>query len=149
MNDFENAVIQQLEKAEQIFSEVINNHLTTNKNLIDAKKKLDVQERMISMNQAQILEQSRKISANEEKILEQSRKISAYEEKILEQSCKLAAQAAKIDEQDYELSLHREKLQDLLQKVVKLEQNGSSNIFKTITIVIAVAAVTTLVKKYI
>jgi hypothetical protein len=50
-------VSQQLEKAENIFSEEINNHLTTNKNLIDAKKKLDEQERMISIKQTQILEQ--------------------------------------------------------------------------------------------
>ncbi len=70
---------QQLEKAENIFSEEINNHLTTNKNLIDAKKKLDEQERMISIKQTQILEQSEK----------------------------LAAQAAQIDEQHYELSLHK------------------------------------------
>jgi hypothetical protein len=45
--------------------------------------------------------------------------------------------------------LHKEKLQDLRQKVVELEQNGSSSIFKTITIVIVAVAVTTLVNKYI
>jgi hypothetical protein len=114
---------EQLAKAEKKINEEIKNHIITSSNLTNAKKKL----------------------------VEQELKIAAQQVQLGEQELKIAAQQVQIGEQHRELIIQKEKFQDLLTKVNKLEESNCSynNILKTFTIVIVGIAVTTIVNKYI